>query len=403
MANPPRIIKAATLIDGQGSEPLADQAIVVQDGRIQDIKPWRPGTIAADIPEATVIDVGDATLLPGFIDCHAHVIFDASKGPKIDPDEGRQYLLLRAAGNAQAGLSAGVTTMCDCGGPNEIIFPLRDAIVSGAIQGPRIVASGATITIKGGHGAEHGIGRIATGVGGVRQAVAEQVEAGADFIKIMATAGGGGDPSLSQFNVDELSAVQKEAERLGVWVAAHAHGTAGIRNCVEAGFQRIEHCSLMTVEGSVFDAQIAEEMVAKGIYVCPTNVIDYRQIQRRSGSEEGFAPRSQLNVTWRKLYEHGVKLVAGSDAGVTDIRCDDYVLIQELMVAELGVSPMQAILAGTKVAAEALGLEEKIGTLEVGKQADIVAVGRNPLEDITALRQVRLVMRGGEVVCNRLD
>jgi imidazolonepropionase-like amidohydrolase len=108
-------------------------------------------------------------------------------------------------------------------------------------------------------------------------------------------------------------------------------------------------------------------------------------------------------VTWRKLYEHGVKFVAGSDAGVTDIRCDDYALIQELMVTELVMSPMQAILASTKVAAEALGLEEKIGTLEVGKQADLVAVSRDPLEDITALRQVRLVMRGGEVVCNRLD
>jgi imidazolonepropionase-like amidohydrolase len=144
-------------------------------------------------------------------------------------------------------------------------------------------------------------------------------------------------------------------------------------------------------------------MVADGIFVCPTNVIDYRQIQRRGGSEEGFAPRSQLNVTWRKLFEHGVKLVAGSDAGVTDIRCDDYALIQELMVAELGMSPMQAILAGTRLAAEALGLEEEIGTLEVGKRADLIAVSRDPLEDITTLRQVRLVMRGGEVFYDRLD
>jgi imidazolonepropionase-like amidohydrolase len=403
MTDMPKIVKAARMIDGRGGEALVDQAIVVQDGRIQDIKPWDAGAIAANYPEATVIDMGDAALLPGFIDCHVHVIFDPAKGPKIDPDESQQFLLLRAAGNAQAALSAGVTTVCDCGGPNEIVFPLRDAIESGAIQGPRIFASGATITTEGGHGAEHGIGRIAASVSEVRQAVVEQAEAGADFIKVMATAGGGGDPSYSQFDVDELSAVQKEAERLGVRVAAHAHGTAGIRNCVEAGIPRIEHGSLMTVEGSVFDAEIAEEMVAKGIYVCPTNVIDYRQIQRRGGSEEGFAPRSQLNVTWRKLYEHGVKLVAGSDAGVTGIRCDDYALIQELMVAELGMSPMQAILAGTKVAAEALGLEERIGTLEVGKQADIVAVSRNPLEDITALRQVRLVMRGGEVVCNRLD
>ena len=391
------------LIDGQGGEPFEDQALIIQDGRIQDIKPWGDEAIAEQIPKATVFDVGDVTLLPGFIDAHLHLVFDAAKGPELDPEESQQFILLRAAGNAQAALQAGVTTVCDCGAPNEIVFPLRDAIERGAIQGPRIVASGATITTEGGHGAEHGIGRIATGVGEVRKAVVEQVEAGADFIKVMATAGGGGDPDHSQYNLAELAAIKEEADRLGVRVAAHAHGITGIQSCVEVGIQRIEHCSLMTPQGSVFAPEIADEIVRKGIYVCPTNVIDYRQLQQRGGSEEGLAPRSQLNVTWRRLYGHGVKLVASSDAGVTDIHCDDYALIQELMVTELGLSPMQAIMAGTKVAAEALGLEDKIGTLEVGKGADLVVVCGNPLEDITTLRQIRLVMRGGEVVCNRLN
>lgn len=397
------IIRAARVIDGQVEAPLTDQAIVIQDGRIQDIKTWGDEAIALWLREATVFDVGDATLLPGFIDAHLHLVFDATKGPELDPEESQQFILLRAAGNAQAALSAGVTTVCDCGGPNDIVFPLRDAIERGTVQGPRIVASGASITTEGGHGAEHGIGRIATGLSEVRKAVVEQVEAGADFIKVMATAGGGGDPDHSQYNLAELRAIKEEADRLGVQVAAHAHGTTGIQSCVEVGIQRIEHCSLMTPQGSVFDPEIAGEIVRKGIYVCPTNVIDYRQMQRHGGSEEGLAPRTQLNVTWRKLYEHGVKLVASSDAGVTDIHCDDYALIQDLMVTELGMSPMQAIVASTKVAAEALGLGEEIGTLEVGKSADLVVVSGDPLEDITTLRQTRLVMRGGEVVCSRLN
>ncbi len=393
-----KIIKAARLIDGQGGGPLTDQAIVIQDGQIQDIKPWHNETIVSRIPEARVIDVGDATLLPGFIDAHMHLVFDAAKGPIIEPEESREFLLLRAAGNAQAALRTGVTTVCDCGAPNEIIFPLRDAIKNGVIQGPRIVASGAAITTMEGHGVST-IGKIANGIDEVRRAVIDQVEAGADLIKIMATGGGGEDPSHSQYNLAELTAIKEEADRLGVRVAAHAHGIAGIRNCVVVGIQRIEHCSFMNCQGSVFDAEIADDIVRQGIYVCPTNVIDYRQIERQDGSEEGFAPRSQLNVTWRKLYEHGTKIVASSDAGVTLIHHDDYALISELMVTELGMSPLDAILSNTKVAAEALDLAGQIGTLEIGKQADLVAVTGNPLEDITALRQIRLVMRGGEVIC----
>ena len=155
----------------------------------------------------------------------------------------------------------------------------------------------------------------------------------------------------------------------------------------------------MNREGSHFDAEIAAAIVRKGIFVCPTNVIDYRQMERQGGSEEGLAPRSQLNVTWRKLVQSGAQMVAGSDAGVTRIYHDDYALIWELMVAELGLTPMEAIVSGTAVAARALGLEEEIGTLAADMTADLVAVSGNPLQDISAVRQVRMVMRGGQVVC----
>ncbi len=389
-----KIIKTARLIDGTGRDPLANQAVVIQSGRIKDIKPWDDDVIPAN---AEIIDLGAMTLLPGFIDAHVHLILDAARGPVFDPEiDTETRVLLRAVGNAQAALRAGVTTLCDCGGPNQIVFSVRDAINRGDIIGPRILASGAVITTEGGHGDKFGL--ICKGVEEVRQAVIEQVEAGADLIKIMATGGGGEDPGESLFNSEELHALKAETDRLGVRVAAHCHGTAGIRNCVAAGIHRIEHGTFMNLQGSVFNPEIATEIVRKGIYVCPTNVIDYRQMKRQGNSEAGLAPRSQLNVTWRKLYQHGVKLVASSDAGVTLIHHDDYALIPELMVTELGMSPMQAILSGTKVAAEALGLGDEIGTVEAGKQADLVAVKGNPLEDITALRQVGLVMKEGDVV-----
>jgi imidazolonepropionase-like amidohydrolase len=261
-----------------------------------------------------------------------------------------------------------------------------------------VVASGNVITAPEGHG--HQFGRVAQGPERVRQAVVEQAEAGADLIKIMVTGGGGSGPGSSQYSLEELRAATAEAKRLDRRVAVHCHGTQGIRDAVAAGVDRIEHCTYVEDGVPGFDARTAEAIVEQGIYVCPTNTVDYRQMQMLGDSEKTkrLAPRAQLNVTWRKLLESGVPFIAGSDAGISQIYCDDYALIMELMVEELGMSPMQAILAGTRVAAEALGLGEEIGTLEVGKRADMIAVGGNPLEEITALRQVRLVMVGGETV-----
>jgi imidazolonepropionase-like amidohydrolase len=386
------IIRAGRVIDGTGCNPLLDQAVGVQDGRIQSIMPWNDNQLGGEF-----IDLGSATLLPGFIDAHVHLMMDAARGPVFDPEiDTEQALLIRTIGNAQSMLRAGVTTVCDCGALNETIFPVRDAINESIIVGPRILASGKVITTEGGHGDK--FGRLTRGLEDARQAVNEQAEAGADLIKIMATGGGGEDPGESLFTLAELRAMKDEADRLGLRVAAHCHGTEGIRNCVAAGIHRIEHCTFMNLEGSVFDAEIAADIVRKGIYVCPTNVIDYRQMERQ-GSSEGLAPRSQLNVTWRKLVQSGANIAASSDAGVTLIAHDDYALIWELMVDELGMSPMEAILSGSATAAMALGLEEEIGTLEAGKVADIVAVAGNPLQDVSTVRQVQMVMRGGHIVC----
>jgi imidazolonepropionase-like amidohydrolase len=211
-------------------------------------------------------------------------------------------------------------------------------------------------------------------------------------IKIMVT-GGGGSPG-SQYGLAELQAATAEARRLGKRVAAHCHGTVGIKDAVEAGVTCIEHCTFLEQDGSVFNSDIAGAIVQKGIYVCPTNAVDYRKLQMCGDSaecREQLASREQLITTWRELLRYGAKFVAGSDAGIPQMFCDDYALIME-MVGELSMSPMQAILAGTKVAAEALGMEDEIGTLEVGKRADITALGK-----------VRPMMLGGEAVRSSSD
>lgn len=381
-----QIFRAARLFDSASGSILLTPAVRVQDGRIAEVQ--TDGFAGA--AEAT--DLGDVTLLPGMIDTHLHLVCDPSRRPYFDPNESRARVLLRAVGNAQCLLRAGVTTVGDCGGPDDVIFPLRDAITAGTLQGPRIVASGAPILIRGGHGAE--FGREAGTRDELLRAVDEQIEAGADFIKIMATGGGGDGPGTAYYSAADLRAVVERAQGAGKRVAAHAHGRAGIRNCVEAGIQRIEHSSFFGNDGSEFDEGLAREIAARGIHVSPTNVIDYRRIRQGSAG----APRELLNRNWRAQYESGVKFAASSDAGVTDMFYDDYALIPELMVNELGMTPAQAILACTRIAAETLGLDKEIGSLEIGKSADIVAVNGNPLEDITALRRIAWVMRGGQVV-----
>ena len=396
------VIGPSRIIDGTGARPLANWAMVIQDGQIRDIKPWNNEWVTELGPEAEVIELDGATLLPGFVDSHVHLIinanyFSADRGSAPPPRRSDTALLLQAVGNAQSALRAGVTTLCDCGGPNHIVFALRQALKDGTIKGPSLIASGDVITTEGGHGAF--LGKTAKGVKEVRQAVVQQVEAGADFIKVMVTGGGGDKAHQNQFDPAELGAIVDEARRWGLRVAAHCHGTAGIRDAVEAGVSRIEHCSFVEEGVPGFDAAVAKAIVQRGIYVCPTNTVDYRQMQRVGDAEKvkQMAPRAQLNVTWRKLLEAGVTFIAGSDAGVSQIFCDDYALILELMVWELGMSPMDAILAGTRVAAEAMGIDDEIGTLKAGKRADIVAVEGDPLLDISALRKVRLVMARGEV------
>lgn len=385
-----KIIRARRIVDGTGRDVLFDHAILIENGHIYSVAPRVEERFEGD-----VLDLGDATLLPGFIDTHLHITLDPTNPQEYyDPNQDPIEISLRAVGNAQSALRAGITTLGDCGARNEIIFPLQAAMQHGSIIGPRILASGNAIVPAGGHGADR-IGRVASGVAGVRAAVREQAKAGADFIKVMATSGGGESPGESHYSVAELTALREEAMKHGLIVAAHAHSTQGIRNCVAAGIQRIEHCTFYNGEsGFGFDTQAAQAIADQGIIVSPTNVIDYRRIE--NGGQG--APRAELNEIWRSLLAHGVSFAASSDAGVTDMLYADYALIPELMVLEVGMSSLEAVIACTQTAAKALGLLDETGTLEAGKAADLVAVSGNPLEDISTMRQVRMVMRGGKIL-----
>lgn len=381
------MVDAGLVIDGTGNAPLKNAIVVIENGRIRNIR-------ARDkaVREEGAVDARHLTLLPGLIDTHLHLVCNPGARKFFDLSDSQDAILLRAAGNAQAALRAGVTTVGDCGAPNELIFPLRAIMDGGDLVGPRMLASGAAIMPSNGHGIE--FGRAANNATELRDAVRDQVAAGADFVKIMATGGGGDGPGRAYYTADELRVVAQEASNAGKRVAAHAHGTAGIRNAVEAGIQRIEHCSFYGDGGAEYDAGLAREIVARWIYVSPTNAIDYRRIEKGGRG----APREALNRNWRALFEAGTRFAASSDAGVTDMFYDDYALIPELMVRELGMTPGEALGACTRVAAETLGLETEIGTIQPGKCADVVAVRGNPLEDITVLRNVVWVMRNGRIL-----
>jgi imidazolonepropionase-like amidohydrolase len=382
-----RVIHAGRLIDGTGASVQRDRALYIEDGQIVGIEAI--GEVPAD---AELVDLRRYTIMPGLIDCHVHLVFSCSAYPLGDLlVEDDQQLLLRGVAGARQALGAGITTVRDLGGRGGVTFRLRDAIASGLIAGPRILAAGSPITITGGHC--HFLGLEADGEAGVRAAARRQLKAGANCLKIMATGGRmtpGTNIGVAQYSVVELRAAIDEAQRANVTIAAHALGTAGIRTATEAGVNTIEHCNWLGPDGSfAFDEAVATQMAEQGTAVVPTVV----PLQRSS-----VAVRDGVLQCMRRMVSLGVPIAAGTDAGVSLTPFDSLHGELEMYVSDVGLTPLQAIQAATANAARALGVDARLGTLVPGRAADLVAVEGDPSVNIGATRSVKVVIQGGRTV-----
>jgi imidazolonepropionase-like amidohydrolase len=391
------VIHAGQVFTAAEREPLLQGAWVrVEDDRIVEVSSSEPrsgqGALRIEAPEAT--------LLPGLIDCHVH--FAMSGGPDWLSEMQEPYALScwRAAIHARKTLQSGFTTVRTLGGRPGADPALRDAQVAGILEGPRVVATNLAICITGGHGAW--IGREADGPDDVRKAVREQLKAGADCIKLIATGGvmtPGVQPGSQQLTDDELRAGVDEAHKADRKVAAHAHGSEGIKAAVLAGVDSIEHGSFMTDEiiglmrerGTFFSATLCS---AQGFLDAPPNSIaDWAM------TKAGHV-RVALDASFRRAYQAGVRLVLGTDAGTPFNRHGENARELALMV-KLGVDPLDALRAGTRNGAELLGKLDTLGSIETGKAADLVLVNGDVVADISRLcnpTNIQLVVQAGRVV-----
>jgi len=399
------LIKAGHLFDGVNDRPLENGYVIVDGDTIESMGPQSELGGSNDRFEQT-IDLGaDATLMPGLINMHTHMTFSGREFIyQDDQKDSYETKMIRAVENLRAGLKAGVTTIRDCGTINEIAFSVRSAVEEGVMAGPRVFAAGAGVTTTGGHCWFFGL--EADGELEVRRAVRAQAKAGADFIKVFAT-GGNATPGTNtlacQYTETELRAVTEEAARLGMHVAAHVHGLPGVHTAVAARVTTIEHCSFLTANGVEFEPEQARIMAEEGIYVCPTV---FRGISKFHSQDDPEAPpkvklfferqKARFDVVTR-LVDQGVKLVAGSDAGVTFNEFSDYPGDLILFKEGAHLSPAYVLKSATSMAAEVLGADH-LGQLAPGKAADLLAVKGNPLEDIRALANTCMVVARGKIV-----
>jgi imidazolonepropionase-like amidohydrolase len=385
------VLRAQHLFDGVTAQLMHNPMLVVDDGRIVGLQSG--GEPPSD---AEVVDLGSTTLLPGLIDAHVHLGFDAGPQPvaqMMADDDATLILRMRQA--ASRALAAGITTVRDLGDRSYLGNVLRDWYRTSSELGPAIVTAGPPITVTGGHC--YFMGGEADGELAVRRAVRERVKHGTDVIKIMATGGHmtpGTNPALPQFTVAEVAAAVEEAHRLGRKLTAHAHGPAGIAVAVEARVDGIEHCSFRVGAGREEAPRLIERLAEQQIAVCPT-----------VGSVPGVPVRPEVRQLvaefvpiLESMHRAGVRLVAGTDAGISPGKPHDVMPYCIAVLAQAGMSNAQALSAATSVAAVACGLGERKGALAVGKDADILVVGGDPLRDVGAVRDVRAVYRAGRRV-----
>jgi imidazolonepropionase-like amidohydrolase len=404
-STPRTVVNAGRFLDVKSGKTLPNQAIVIEGGKIVSVGPAaETKTSSTD----TVIDLSHATVLPGLIDAHTHLTGDPKDAgyESLGISIPRQTLI--GARNARITLDAGFTTVRNVGAAGFSDVALRDAINAGDVPGPRMLVSGPPLGITGGHCDEdllapefHSVADgVADGITGVQHKVRENIKYGADLIKICATGGvlsHGDNPQASQYTLEEMKAIVADAHRLGRKVAAHAHGAQGILWASEAGVDSIEH-------GSYIDDAGIAEMKKNGTYLVPTLYLgDWFPANAEAlhlpaeliAKARVIVPLARKNIA--HAFASGVKVGFGTDAAVYPHGLNGR---EFAVMVKLGLSPLQSIRAATINDADLLGWPDKVGAIEPGKWADIIAVDGDPLQDVTTLERVKFVMKGGSVVKN---
>ena len=404
----PVAIKAVRLFDPRSESLLRDQVVLIQGDRVVEAGPSERVRIP---PVAQVIDLGQATVLPGLIDAHTHLFLTGESAGRYDEQllkESWQFRTIEAIVNAKKDLDAGFTTMRDLETEGAMYsdVDVRNAIDRGLIPGPRLQVATRALSTTGGYSLEGYSPEVSVPSGAqivdspwaARQAVREQIKYGADVIKIYSThrfhfTRDGRLESTPTFTLEEIQAIVDEAHREGVKVACHAYGGQGLHNCLDAGVDSIEH-------GLDLDDAAIEKMLRKGIYYVPTLYAYEFEPQEDLRATGGKTSRARIHeASFRHALARGVKIAFGTDVGPfphgTQAKEFEYLV-------RFGMTPAQALRAATLTAAELMGWQDRIGTLEKGKFADLVAVSGDPLRDISEVDRVKFVMKGGQVVRNEL-
>ena len=374
------LITNGLIIDGTG-QTLNNHAVLIEGTHIEKVAP--DGEFDGFAGET--IDLEGASLVPGLIDCHVHLCYAGEPNPgRAAQDLAPGQVTVRALANAQASMRGGITAVRDCGGINYLEFAVRDACNAGTFVGPTIRASGRMICMTGGHG--NRFGRIADGVDEVVKAVREQVHAGSDLIKIMATGGvmtPGVNPEDAHYSAAEMAAGISEGHRFHKTCASHAQGTEGILNAVRGGIDSIEH-------GIFMSEQCVEEMIESGTYLVPT-VAALANIQAGADKVPAYVIEKTLRVaesherSIKMFYQAGGKIAMGTDAG-TPFNMHGKNAQELRYMTDYGVTPMDAIVASTANAADLMRLSDQ-GRIRDGARANLLAVNGNPLSDITCVSE----------------
>lgn len=408
------IIHAGRLLAAPGAPALTKQSVIIRDGKVERIAPGYVAT-AGEGDTIAVIDLKNKVVLPGLIDCHVHILGENNPNQRLqavemsDADDA-----IAGAGFAKKTLMAGFTTVRDVGaGSGDAIFALRDGIARGDVAGPRIFASGATISVTGGHGdgtqgyrddvAEllHSPA-VCNGPADCRRAVREQIRRGADHIKITETGGVLSNTAAGleqQFFDDELSSIVEAAHSMGREVTAHAHGVGGINAALSAGVDSIEH-------GTYLDDNSIRLFKKTGAYLVPTLLAGATVVEWAEDPNSFLLPPQRakalkvgptMHDMAAKAHKAGVKIAFGTDTGVS--KHGENAREFPLLVAA-GMTPMEAIRAATVSAADHLGKSAMIGSIAPGKFADIIATGGDPTANVEELLDVDFVMKDGRVFKN---